>query len=68
MYISLSGQQNMGKQVSSLQRSVHDLWSAQRAGGTRVNAMNPVANNAPAGTNNQNRSVGQGVKYSGPRQ
>jgi hypothetical protein len=50
----------MGKQVSSLQRSVQDLWSAQRAGGTRVNVLNPVANNAPAETNNQNGSVGQG--------
>jgi hypothetical protein len=58
MHIYLPGQQNMGKQVSSLRRSVQDLWSAQRAGGTRVNAMNHVANNAPAGTNNQNRSVG----------
>ena len=61
MYVSLPGQQNMGKQVSNLQRSVQDLWSAQRAGGIRVNAMNPVANNAPTGTNNQNGSIGQGV-------
>jgi hypothetical protein len=64
MYISLPGQQNMGKQVSSLQRSVQDLWSAQRTGGTRVNAMNPVANNISAEANNQNGSVGQGVNTS----
>jgi hypothetical protein len=61
MYISLPGQQNMGKQVSSLQRSVQDLWSAQRAGGTRVNAMNPMMSNVPAGGNNQNGNIGQGV-------
>jgi hypothetical protein len=28
MYISFPGQQNMGKQVSNLQRSVQDMWSA----------------------------------------
>jgi hypothetical protein len=59
MYISLPGQQNMGKQVSSLQRSVQDLWSAQRAGGIRVNLMNPAMNSAPTGSNNQIGSVGQ---------
>jgi hypothetical protein len=51
----------MGKQVSSLQRSVQDLWSAQRAGGTRVNAMNPMMSNVSAGGNNQNGNIGQGV-------
>jgi hypothetical protein len=61
MYISLPGQQNMGKQVSNLQRSVQDLWSAQRAGGTRVNAMNPMMSNVPVGGNNQNGNIGQGV-------
>jgi hypothetical protein len=61
MYISLPGQQNISKQVSSLQRSVQDLWSAQRAGGTRVNAMNPMMSNVPAGGNNQNGNIGQGV-------
>jgi hypothetical protein len=61
MTISLPGQQNMGKQLSSLQRSVHDLWSAQRAGGIRVNAMNPAMNSASTVKKNQNGSIGQGV-------
>jgi hypothetical protein len=61
MYISLPGQQNLGKQVSSLQRSVQDLCSAQRAGGMKVNAMNPAMNSASTGFNNQNGSIGQGV-------
>lgn len=61
MYVSLPGQRNMGKQVSSLQHSIQDLWSAQRTRGTRANAINVVANNAPTGTNNQNGSSGQGV-------
>jgi hypothetical protein len=59
MYISFSGQQNMGKQVSSLQRSVQDLWSAQRAGGVRMNPMSPVVNNSPAV--NHTGAIGQGV-------
>jgi hypothetical protein len=49
------------KQVSSLRRSVQKLWSAKRAGGIRVNAMNPAMNSAPTGSNNQIGSVGQGV-------
>jgi hypothetical protein len=61
MYISLLGQQKMGKQVSSLQRFVHNLWSAQRAGGIRTNAMNPAMNSAATGINNQIENVGQGV-------
>jgi hypothetical protein len=61
MYISLHGQQNMDQQVSSMQRSVQDLWSAQRAGGIRVNAMNPAMNSASTGNISQNGSIGQGV-------
>jgi hypothetical protein len=49
IYIFLPGQQNMGKQVSSLQRSVQDFWLARREGGIRINAMNPAMNSAPTG-------------------
>jgi hypothetical protein len=61
MYISLHGKQKMGKQVSSLHRFVQDFWSAQRAGGIGVNAMNPAMNSASTGINNQNGSIEQGV-------
>jgi hypothetical protein len=61
IYISLPGQQNMGKQETSLQRSVQDLWSTQRAGGIRVNAMKPAMNSASTGINNQNGNIGKGV-------